>query len=161
MSERVWTTIDKSAWGPGPWQDEPDKVQWVDEATGLDCLVVRVPAGGHLCGYVGVPPGHPWHGREYGYYDGDPDSQVDVHGGLTYSDSCQQCDDESRGVCHVAEDGAADDVWWFGFDCAHLDDLSPGLAPVLRSMAEGDYKDVGYVRREVAYLARQLAEVAA
>jgi hypothetical protein len=36
-----WTTIDKSSWGNGPWQTEPDKAQWQDEETGLPCLAVR------------------------------------------------------------------------------------------------------------------------
>src|SRR5437868_4216905 len=31
--------------GPGPWWDEPDKVQWIDPATDLDCLAVRGPFG--------------------------------------------------------------------------------------------------------------------
>lgn len=35
MTERSYTTIDKADWGEGPWQTEPDKIQWVDEATGL------------------------------------------------------------------------------------------------------------------------------
>ena len=48
---------DKSGWEQGAWQDEPDKVQWIDEETGLDCLIVRNP-GGALCGYVGVAEGH-------------------------------------------------------------------------------------------------------
>jgi hypothetical protein len=31
--------LDKSEWGAGPWQIEPDKVQWQDNETGLPCLV--------------------------------------------------------------------------------------------------------------------------
>jgi len=34
---------------------------------------------GTLCGYIGVPPSHPWYGVWYN------DIQCDVHGGLTYS----------------------------------------------------------------------------
>ena len=34
MEHKTWATVDKSAWGDGPWQDEPDKEQWPDEATG-------------------------------------------------------------------------------------------------------------------------------
>src|SRR5690606_3996986 len=40
------------------------KIQWVDEATGLDCLMVR-NSGGAWCGYVGVSEGHPLYGVEY------------------------------------------------------------------------------------------------
>jgi hypothetical protein len=48
----------------GPWDNEPDKAQWIDEATGLDCLIVRNKMGS-LCGYVGVASDHPWHGKAY------------------------------------------------------------------------------------------------
>lgn len=34
MEAREWRTAEKAEWGPGPWQDEPDKAQWIDEATG-------------------------------------------------------------------------------------------------------------------------------
>lgn len=56
--------IDKSTWGDGPWQREPDKAQWQDEVTGLPCLAVRGPFGS-WCGYVGVVPTHPAHGLDY------------------------------------------------------------------------------------------------
>jgi hypothetical protein len=59
-----WTNRDKSEWARGPWDHEPDKMQWQDEATGLPCLIVRGPAGA-LCGYVGVGPTHPWFGIGY------------------------------------------------------------------------------------------------
>lgn len=79
---REYRTIDKAAWGRGPWDTEPDKAQWVDAATGLDCLIVRNRMG-TLCGYVGVPETHPWFKTSYN------DVDVDVHGGLTFSDQCQ------------------------------------------------------------------------
>ncbi len=76
-----WTTIDKSSWAPGPWQQEPDKKQWQDAETGLPCLIVR-NNGGALCGYVGV-------GAEHSKYQLDYSGiEVEVHGGLTFSDSC-------------------------------------------------------------------------
>lgn len=170
-SERTYTTIDKSAWGEGLWQSEPDKIQWVDEATGLDCLIVRQPRHGNLCGYVGVGPGHPLHGRDYGGLD-----DIDVHGGLTFADRCMEGLPESEGVCHVPGPGRPVNVWWLGFDCAHAGDRMPGMEALLRSLppvpglselpAEirewanrlNTYKTVGYVRAECASLARQLAE---
>ncbi len=36
MKTKEWTTEDKSAWPRGPWDIEPDKIQWIDEATDLD-----------------------------------------------------------------------------------------------------------------------------
>ena len=115
---KTWTTRDRSSWGSGPWDGEPDKVSWTDTATGRPCLAVRGPVGA-WCGYVAVDPGHPLHGRDYEV------PNVDVHGGLTYADSCQERATEAEGVCHVPQPGQPHDVWWFGFDCAHLGDLWP------------------------------------
>jgi len=81
MQTKEYRNIDKSEWARGPWDDEPDKMQWPDATTGLPCLVVRNGSGA-LCGYVGVPPGHPAHGMDYGALD------VQVHGGLTFARGC-------------------------------------------------------------------------
>jgi hypothetical protein len=165
-AERSYTTVDKSTWGPGPWQDEPDKLQWIDEATGLDCLISRGPSGA-LCGYVGVPPEHPYHGVAYGGQGWDdnaaPDNIIEVHGGLTYSAACQETDDESTGICHVPAPGHPDDVWWLGFDCAHSGDVTPASDARLMEIDRmptrfpGDtYRTLGYVQRECRQLAQQL-----
>lgn len=123
MEAREYRTKDKKAWGHGPWQDEPDKISWVDEATGLDCLIVR-NHGGALCGYVGVPETHPLFGLGYNETSPalaaalearmnqpvdmgrvgmgvmlaamsvglrpTPDQVLDVHGGITFADRCQE-----------------------------------------------------------------------
>lgn len=154
----------------GPWDNEPDKAQWIDEATGLDCLMVRNPFGA-LCGYVGVQPGHPWHGQDYTVL---PD--VDVHGGLTFADSCQEGAEDGPGICHVPEPGRPANVWWLGFDCAHYMDLAPGMleheASKLKSledlqaymMAEAmspygkTYRTFEYVQSECASLAKQIQQ---
>ena len=81
MKTIEYTYRDKSSWGDGPWQSEPDKIQWLDEATGLPCLIVRGPVGA-LCGYVGVPEGHPHFEQKY------DDVDVRVHGGLTFASFC-------------------------------------------------------------------------
>lgn len=166
----AYHTTDKTDFGPGPWQDEPDKVQWVDPSTGLDCLIVRNP-GGALCGYVGVPPDHRWHGVDYSdctrpiacdetWCGHGPDNYMRVHGGLTYADRCQESEDPSRGICHVPAEGRPDNVWWFGFDCAHAGDLCPWWEQ--RGVGLGGvYRDLSYVESEVASLASQLAEVSA
>ena len=152
------TTIDKSAWERGPWDDECDRDSWNDEATGLPCIIKRHPHSGHWCGYVGVPAGHPWNGK--GYDDCGPD----VHGGLTYAEKCDG--DPVGGVCHVAAAGEDDAVWWLGFDCAHAWDYS-GMA---RDAAwrrrfprepEEVYRDEACIRAEVASLARQVVEAGA
>jgi hypothetical protein len=153
--------FDKSTWGDGPWQSEPDRIEWRFSGTPrLAMLIVRNSMGA-LCGYVGVPPGHPWHGKQYGEVD------ADVHGGLTYSDACV----EGGKICHVALPGEPEEVWWQGFDCGHSFDLAPGMNARLKTCGGGlgflsdlsdgtNYRDVGYVRAEVERLALQASRVA-
>ena len=139
----------KELWGDGPWLTEPDKAQWPDGETGLPCLAVRHPTLGHWCGYVGVSRGHALYEKE------DCDS-VDVHGGVSFTDKCHTGDD-AKSICHIVEDGENDDVWWIGFDCAHLYDLSPGYSK--RMKIEGTYRTLEYVRNECAALAKKLKEM--
>lgn len=141
---------DRSEWGAGPWDSEPqDKVQWQDAATGFPCLAVRNRMGS-WCGYVGVAEGHPWFEREY---DGVEESgAISVHGGPTFAGFCQEHLGEG-GICHVPGPGEPDRVWWIGFDCAHYMDTVPELeAGWPRG---GTYKTLGYVRSEVEGLALQ------
>ena len=139
--------VDRKDWPrkDGPWNQEPDRIQWRDPETGSVCLIKRNAYGG-LCGYVGVAPGHPWHNLNYMGLIG-----VQVHGGLTYSDHCQ--DDPINGICHVPNPGEADHLYWLGFDCGHSFDLCPNE----RSYG-GKYRDVKYVRDEVTNLAKQAKE---
>lgn len=138
----------KSDWGSGPWENEPDKQQWIDEETGYNCLIVRNNFGA-LCGYVGITETHPYFEQHYDKVD------VGIHGGLTFSDYCMK-DKKIRGVCHIT-DSPEDNIWWLGFDCAHLGDYVPGIK--LASFLAGTpdtYKDFNYVINEVEYLAKQL-----
>jgi hypothetical protein len=152
-------TFDRKNWRAGVWDNEPDKVQWPDKATGLPCLIKRNPFMGNLCGYVGVPPEHPWYGKNY------DDVEVDVHGGLSYAGSCSDGPPD-QSICHVTEPGEPDHVWWFGFDCGHAFDASPGLLAMdvshkLPLQEVGTYRDWSYVEQQVGLLAEQLAKAAA
>ena len=147
---KTWTTNDKSDWSDGEWQQEPDKAQWIDESTNLDCLIVRGPSGA-LCGYVGVPETHKFFGSDYDEVD------VVVHGGLTFANECRDTGDESVGICHSEECAANKTVWWLGFDCAHSGDYCPAYDFGYR---DGYYKNFNYVKGEVTRLASQLANAA-
>jgi hypothetical protein len=127
--------------GPGPWQAEPDRIEW--KHAGFVCLVTRNEINGHFCGYVGVPPGHPWHGVD------DSELRADVHGGCTYAEHCQDH------VCHVPEPGEPEHLYWLGFDCHHHGDLTP--RDVLRGDVHGSYRDEAYVLDQTESLARQAA----
>lgn len=148
--------LEKDRWGPGPWQTEPDRVEF--EHAGLPCLALRNHFG-VWCGYAAVPPGHPFHGKDYNDVD-----DVDVHGGLTYASLCADA------ICHVPKPGEPENVWWFGFDCGHSFDLMPGMAAFRRTPGFGllgdepdlhaTYRDLAYVQTEIRRLAEHLAEKA-
>jgi hypothetical protein len=143
--------IDKSGWGPGPWQDEPDFVEWQSaEPPHFRCQVNRNEIGGVFCGYVAVPPGHPAHGKGAG------EVEVEVHGDVTFGSE------------------AIGGGWAIGFDCGHAWDFQPAMEArlkaqlppgmyaaqqrVLSDMPGGStYKTLAFVRAEVESLARQLA----
>ena len=154
------TTIDKSKWPRrGPWDSESDKMEWTDIDTGMACLIVRGPSGA-LCGYVAVEESHPLYEKYYGdlwNYDTEEGTDINVHGGLTYSDFCQ----EVGRICHTPEEGKPDNVWWFGFDCAHSGDICPSYQKEDMEICgiPYTYKDVDYVTRQVESLARQLKQV--
>jgi len=130
--------IDKSTWGPGPWQDEPDRLEW--RHAGLPCLIVRSAAGA-LCGYVGAPQDHPFYGKHYA--DDDALGNLDAHGGITF-----------------AQPGEPEAVWWLGFDAAHASDYVPGIMAKLNNseLLPVTYKDLRYMRSEVERLADQVRD---
>lgn len=158
-----YTTIDKTDFLPdGPWHDEPDKISWTDEASGLPCLIVRTEGHGALCGYVGVPPEHPLHGVDYSdAYDHKNEmlnaANDAAHCGLTYSAPCSPSKDgdESRGICHIPAPGETDDIWWLGFDCVHSYDTAPGRNDTY-SDPSAKYRTVAYVTACCEAMARVL-----
>lgn len=148
------TPVDRTGWGAGPWDGEPDRIEW--EHAGRPCLILRASTTGALCGYAAVDPGHPLHGVSY-WDTYDLIEYPDVHGGLTYSDAC----DGGR-ICHIPQPGKPDEVWWFGFDCGHHMDISPAVICRHPEIKVGDgtygetYKPVAYVQAEVNRLAEWL-----
>lgn len=148
MEMQTETRFDKSKWPEGPWQDEPDVAWWTDEWTGYPCLAVRNYQLGNWCGYVGLAPDHPLYERP----DHGPHTWlVRVHGGLTFAGSSREYDLINPFV-------KAEDLWWFGFDCAHYRDglpRVPGGDPPWTA-PETEYRTFEYVVEECTSLARQL-----
>lgn len=151
--------IPKEKWGTGPWQDEPDRLEF--EHLGFPCLIRRNMTHGNFCGYVAVPPGHPWHGKV-------EDIDADAHGGINFTSACE------GDICHVPKPGEPDNVWWLGFDCGHIGrDRLPGmealeahafkdrpeLQTVMRPhfpwLPQPTYKTISYVRAQCEALAEQ------
>jgi hypothetical protein len=163
MTEAVYTFIDKSKWGPGVWQDEPDIVVWRDPNTDLPCVIYRHPKMGNFCGYVGVGRDHPNHG------DGYDDFGVPVHGGLTYAREGESFLGRGgerekrldRGLVEV--DVVVADYYWVGFDCNHHMDFAPGMAATMREVmpdyrrhSTDVYRDLDFVKNECRDLAEGL-----
>jgi hypothetical protein len=152
--------VDKSTWKRGPWDSEPDRVDF--HHAGLPCLLLRHPNYGSWCGYVAVPKGHPAYGKDPLADDFDIDES-----GLNYGAPC------GGQICHVPQPGEPDDVWWLGMDFAHSFDKSPGSDARLRACGpEGAalvdskgargifrevYRNLKYVRRVIEQLAEELA----
>jgi hypothetical protein len=162
-----------------PWEQEPNELAWIDEHTQLQCFIKRARDMLHLCGYVQIPEGHPLHGVDASQDVPDAVKPIlaavmngpvgkrssidllcmaggivhagnlfDVHGGVTYSGGAYWADDSGH---------------WYGFDCAHCDDLSPGMSyhfsPDLRATLV--YRDIEYVKAECASLAQQIRSMSA
>lgn len=165
--------MDKSKWIDGPWMHEPDDE--IGEYRGLVYRLRRHDNFGNWCGYVRVPTGHPLYGLGYSnplpeellpafqtVLEGPAGKRsaialfcmdkeapcvqdlIDVHGGLTYAGPMGNLEG-----------------WWFGFDCGHAGDLSPGtysqvLEMGIKNYPRGTYRDIEYVRAECQRLADQL-----
>lgn len=133
------------------WESEPDYL--TGNICGLDCAIIRNTEMGNLCGYVAVPKNHPLFGVKYSANHPLLEA-ISVHGGLTFS--------ENYLPTNEGEPVVTEDQWWFGFDCAHADDITPLLNEhfkrILGKPMPGTYKDIDYVKKEVEFLAVQLAE---
>ncbi len=106
---------------------------------------------GYRCGYVRIPAGHPWHGKDYD----DVEPYPDVHGGLTFAQPDTDCGK-----------GGEDNAWWLGYDAAHyMDAPDPELPGYERSgrvagmLGEyGTVKTTSYMVAECKRLIEQAAE---
>jgi hypothetical protein len=128
-----------------PWENEPDQVEWLDKATGYQCLIARNRLGAY-CGYVFVPSSHPAYGVDSGTLN------LDAHGGITLEESAE----DYYGSIVTSFDARG--MWMFGFDCAHCFDIIPAQAAW--GTVGDKYRDLAYVTAEVEGLAKQLQEVA-
>lgn len=143
--------------------------------------VIVLPDIGHHCGYVGIPPSHPLHGKNYGDVcdclvfpsdesmgkrgvipifcsngEATPDAVFDVHGGINFSGGDSDYPAKST------------DLWWFGYDCGHSGDGRS--ESYLKTMEErypnqpfmwtdrGVFRDVDYCISECESLAQQLVD---
>ncbi len=168
---------------PKKWLQEPNHLDWIDKETGLRCCIMRQVHGKHLCGYVEIPKTHILHKLTYrdqvpqliqwkadqvlqqpigergiftlfmmafgGREKLEVEALFDVHGSLTFSGELSD---------RVGK--------WYGFDCAHSGDLSPGyqetlmdICPELLINRYDEYRDMEYVKMECECLALQIKEL--
>lgn len=127
--------------------NEPDSRTFY--SSGYKCRVLRIPGSLHLCGYVGVPKGNLLFGADahkqsfsvngvksahsIAYY-------LNAHGGINYSKKWK------------------DGLWYFGFDCAHSEDICPGGFSA-DSFQLKKYRNFAYVRKECKHLAKQINDM--
>ena len=115
------------------------------EAFGLPCFIWRNPQLGSWCGYVGVSKESKLYKKEYDYFDYEDKTldNIKVHGGITFSEFIHKKNN---------------DIWYFGFDCAHCDDWSLLLGHTKMLLVDENaiYRDKEYVIGECKKLAEQL-----
>ena len=177
---QVYHNPDRRPSGDGPWNNEADKVSWIDNETGLGCIMLR-QKNGTISGYVGVSPEHPLFGYEA---DAVPVGVSNtVHGGVTYGKACEvnrferrahgQPRQERYTICHTTyvrtvqeyrtvrttQDEFHEDLWWLGFDTDHPGDLVPNSR--YGESRKGDvYRNQSFVYSNCIELARKLKALA-
>jgi len=154
--------LPKKAWGQGLWQNEPDVVEF--QHAGLHCVVTRhMTVTGALCGYVVVPPAHPWWGKDRRECTAMPQCPLEEPIDWTalpgfpvppqgsrmrhmMDERYWNCEhtpaailDAHGGITwgdplHVPPDWR-EIGWAFGFDCGHAGDLCPLSDATLESIS--------------------------
>lgn len=123
--------------------DHPDRILARGEFCGFEWIVTHNDMG-YRCGYVKLPPNHPWFNMEMERID------VSIHGGITFAEKDVPCGK-----------GGPDDGYWIGFDCAHFGDLpdpelpNGGNIPLLPPISYGTVKSQKYAESECFSLCEQ------
>jgi hypothetical protein len=121
------------------------------EEAGYHCLILRNRDAGYLAGYVGLPRIHSLFGVDFNDVE-ESNVLISVHGGLEFSGPTPESGRERP------------DLWYFGFDCDHFDDLIPKEFEsmdliALAAKRGSSYKTIEFVESEVRSLAQQLKAV--
>jgi len=124
-------------------REEGNEDHWIYKGKYV-CRLHRSPYGGSWCGYVGVPLGHPIYEIDYNYIE-DMYPDLNVHGGLTYSD--------------FRHEWAKDNIWFVGFDTAHAFDINLMNLSFMYMYKDMTYKDKIWVTNETNALAKQLMDI--
>lgn len=119
----------QSKFGIGPWNEEPDKLEWVESTPfgEVVCLIHRHPDLGFLRGYISIKQRFETPLME--------SAKEAFHGGVTHAEYIDN------------------DLIMIGFDCAHIRDMIPyqnkrrDLFPNLPAYPKDyTYKDLGFCK---------------
>jgi hypothetical protein len=102
--------------GAPEWLSEPDELRGT--LNGLPWAMLRHDVFGTWCGYAAVPADNLFYGVKWTELAADDGTIPPSHGGLTYSGPNLPLE-------------PADGLWWVGFDCCHIHDLTPGIDKIL------------------------------
>lgn len=162
MSEKNLT---KKQWGEGPWQHEPDELEWVDAATGYKCRIARGPVG-HLCGYVCLPETHAAYGL---HYDGILEAEANERSAHFRAEMERVKSDFNKwepgptyepvpGIGEAIRKievhggltwaGERNGAWEFGFDCAHAGDYCPEMEAMLHRIYITNDESIKWQQRQ-------------
>jgi hypothetical protein len=124
---------------------EGDFEEWIDPLSNYMCRISRHVQFQTWNGYVRLPSKHPCFGEGY------DDIDVNVHGGLTFSD----------GYFPSYTNNTKDGYWWVGFDTSHAWDRQPRIFVHFPNHFRGNevYRTKEYVKKEVTSLAKQLKDM--
>ena len=158
-----------------PWKDEPDALDFIDDATSYPIALRRGPVGA-WCGYIGVPKDHPWHGKGYSEAVKAPRAltdravNVDELGAINIVCAGVNAVPEENiwpidvlvrchgGLTYAKDawwEGETRASWWFGFDCSHAGDIAP--KHIRYGIRDGVYRDVDFARAAASLAASDLA----
>ena len=104
-----------------------------------DCMIIY--EGFYHNGYVGFTKNHPFYGLNYN------DIDIDVHGGLTFS--------QFGGEYHPEFNDNNEKLYWIGFDCQHHDDLEKTNGSIYSWKCN---KTPEYIANEIFRMVHQLIE---
>jgi hypothetical protein len=109
--------VDRQGWAEGPWDHEPDQLEWLEQ--GVYCCLSRQRVTGRWQGYIALPETHLWHKSSYRSLNKHFGDKLPAHGGVSYS--------RFRGSYPFRYADVSKEHWIIGYNCGHLGDLQPGI----------------------------------
>jgi hypothetical protein len=131
------------------WKTEPNLK--FGEYRNHKWMILRNHTMGHLCGYINVHENTQYYGCGY---DKVPARFIECHGGMTFSGTFKYNFLKER-YPEIDNKFIKNNDWWYGYDCAHFDDLTP-----LRGIdISGTYRNMDYCESECKAMIDQIHNI--